>query len=224
MRILLMESESSVSRGIVRQLTWEGYTVDACFDGQEALDHLSETKYDAAVLDITTKTDGRWVLESLRASGSHTPVLILTERSSIAETLENLNIFEDDFLVKPVVPKELTARLRVLLHRNTGERTTVFTCGDLSLDATHQCVTRAGKDIRLAAKEYAMLEYMIRHKGAVLSREQIESYLWNGKSVIDSNVVDVYIRLLRRKLDDGYDRKLIHTIRGRGYMLKEMSA
>ena len=225
MRVLLMEDESELNQSIVRQLVREGHTVDACFDGRETLDRLAGTRYDAAVLDVSMpEREGLGVLDMLRSAGNHTPVLMLTERDDIASAVENLDYYEDDFLVKPIEPSELAARLRVLLHRNTGERVTVFTCGDLTLDATHQSVTRDGKIIRLAAKEYDLLEYMIRHKGMVLSRERIESSLWNDKNLTGSNLVDVYIRMLRRKLDDGYERKLIHTIRGRGYTLKEMSA
>ena len=222
MRILLAEDELDMNRIIARQLAWEGYTVDACFDGQEALDYFESTDYDAAVLDVMMpKLDGFQVVERLRAAGNHTPVLFLTARDSLADKVEGLDIGGDDYLVKPFEFEELAARLRVLLRRKLGEQATVFTCGDLTLDVTRHIVTRGGKEIRLAAKEYALLEYMIRHKGVVLSREQIESNLWNYDEMIGSNVVDVYIRMLRKKIDEGYDVKLIQTIRGYGYALKE---
>ena len=225
MRILLAEDELDMNRIIARQLTWEGYTVDACFDGQEALDYFENTKYDAAVLDVMMpKLDGFQVVEKLRAAGNNTPVLFLTARDSLADKVEGLDIGGDDYLVKPFEFEELAARLRVLLRRKTGEQATVFACGDLTVDVTRHIVTRGGKEIRLAAKEYALLEYMIRHKGVVLSREQIEASLWNYDETIGSNVVDVYIRMLRKKIDEGYDAKLIQTIRGYGYALKETKA
>ena len=226
MRILLAEDEVDMNRIIARQLTWEGYTVDACFDGQEALDYFESTNYDAAVLDVMMpKIDGFRVVERLRAAGNHTPVLFLTARDSLADKVEGLDLGGDDYLVKPFEFEELAARLRVLLRRKTSEQvSTVFTCGDLVVDVTRHSVTRGGKEIQLAAKEYALLEYMIRHKGVVLSREQIEASLWNYDSIIGSNVVDVYIRMLRKKIDEGYETKLIQTVRGYGYALKESKA
>ncbi len=225
MRILLAEDELDMNRIIARQLVWEGYTVDACFDGQEALDYFESTEYDAAVLDVMMpKLDGFRVVEKLRESGNHTPVLFLTARDTLADKVEGLDIGGDDYLVKPFEFEELAARLRVLLRRKPGEHATVFTCGDLTLDVTRHTVTRNGKDIQLAAKEFALLEYMIRHKGAVLSREQIESSLWSYDEMIGSNVVDVYIRMLRRKIDEGHEVKLIQTVRGYGYAMRETKA
>ena len=225
MRILLAEDEMDMNRIIARQLTWEGYNVDACFDGQEALDYFESTEYDAAVLDVMMpKLDGFRVVEKLRAAGNHTPVIFLTARDTLADKVEGLDIGGDDYLVKPFEFEELAARLRVLLRRKLGEQATVFTCADLTVDVTRHSVTQGGKEIQLAAKEYALLEYMIRHKGMVLSREQIESSLWNYDSMIGSNVVDVYIRMLRKKIDEGHDAKLIQTIRGYGYALKETKA
>ncbi len=225
MRILLAEDEVDMNRIIARQLTWEGYTVDACFDGQEALDYFESTEYDAAVLDVMMpKKDGFQVVERLRAAGNQTPVIFLTARDTLADKIEGLDIGGDDYIVKPFEFEELAARLRVILRRKLGEQTTVFTCGDLTVDVTRHIVTRGGKEIQLAGKEFALLEYMIRHKGAVLSREQIESSLWSFDSMIGSNVVDVYIRLLRKKIDEGFDKKLIQTVRGYGYALKETKA
>ena len=163
-------------------------------------------------------------MEKLRAAGNHTPVLFLTARDTLADKVEGLDIGGDDYLVKPFEFEELAARLRVLLRRQTSEQAMVFNCGDLTVDVTRHTVTRGGKEIQLAAKEYALLEYMIRHKGAVLSREQIETSLWNYDSMIGSNVVDVYIRMLRKKIDEGFDTKLIQTVRGYGYALKETKA
>ena len=225
MRILLAEDELDMNRIITRQLTWEGYTVDSCFDGQEALDYFESTEYDAAVMDVMMpKMDGFSVVERLRAAGNHTPVIFLTARDTLADKIEGLDIGGDDYLVKPFEFEELAARLRVILRRKTSEQATVFTCGDLTMDVTRHTVTRSGKEIQLAAKEYALLEYMIRNKGMVLSREQIESSLWNYDEMIGSNVVDVYIRMLRKKIDEGHDAKLIQTVRGYGYALRESKA
>ncbi len=225
MRILLAEDELDMNRIIARQLTWEGYTVDTCFDGQEALDYFESMEYDAAVLDVMMpKLDGFQVVERLRSMGNHTPVLFLTARDSLSDKVEGLDIGGDDYLVKPFEFEELAARLRVILRRKASAQSTVFSCGDLTVDVTRHTVTRGGKEIQLAAKEYALLEYMIRHKGVVLSREQIEASLWNYDSMIGSNVVDVYIRMLRRKIDEGFDTKLIQTVRGYGYALKETKA
>ena len=225
MRILLAEDEMDMNRIIARQLTWEGYNVDTCYDGQEALDYFESTEYDAAVMDVMMpKMDGFSVVERLRAAGNHTPVIFLTARDTLADKIEGLDIGGDDYLVKPFEFEELAARLRVILRRKTSEQATVFTCGDLTMDVTRHTVTRSGKEIQLAAKEYALLEYMIRNKGMVLSREQIESSLWNYDEMIGSNVVDVYIRMLRKKIDEGHDAKLIQTVRGYGYALRESKA
>ena len=225
MRILLAEDELDMNRIIARQLTWEGYTVDSCFDGQEALDYLQSTTYDAVVMDVMMpRIDGFHVVETMRARGDMTPVIFLTARDTLADKIEGLDIGGDDYLVKPFEFEELAARLRVMLRRQVGVQATVFTCGDLSVDLTRHSVVRAGQEIQLAAKEYALLEFMIRNKGIVLSREMIESSLWNYDEMIGSNVVDVYIRMLRKKIDEGNDIKLIHTVRGYGYVLKEGKA
>ena len=222
MRILLAEDELDMNRIISRQLTWEGYTVDACFDGQEALDYLESGSYDAVVLDVMMpRVDGFRVVETMRRRGNMTPVLFLTARDSLADKVEGLDLGGDDYLVKPFEFEELAARLRVMLRRQSGAQATVFSCGDLTVDVTRHTVSRGGREIRLAAKEYALLEYMIRNKGVVLTREQIEGSLWNYDNIVGSNVVDVYIRMLRRKIDEDAEVKLIHTVRGYGYVLKE---
>ena len=222
MRILLAEDEQDMNRILTRQLTWEGYTVDSCFDGQEALDYLQNMRYDAVVMDVMMPAvDGFRVVERMRKSGDMTPVIFLTARDSLADKIEGLDIGGDDYLVKPFEFEELAARLRTMLRRQAGTQITVFSCGDLSVDVTRHIVTRAGKEIQLTTKEFSLLEYMIRNRGVVLSREQIEDSLWNYDSIVGSNVVDVYIRMLRRKLDDGFEQKLIHTVRGYGYVLKE---
>lgn len=222
MRILLAEDERDMNRVITRRLTWEGYSVDSCFDGQEALDYLESAPYDAVVLDVMMPhTDGFQVLEIMRGRGDETPVLLLTARDSLKDKVEGLDLGADDYLVKPFEFEELMARIRVMTRRKGSQHGNIYSCGDLTVDSVQHKVQRSGAVIELTAKEYALLEYMIRNKGIVLSREQIETNLWNYDNIVGSNVVDVYIRMLRRKIDDGWEKKLIQTVRGYGYVLKE---
>ncbi|MBQ9031595.1 MAG: response regulator transcription factor [Parasporobacterium sp.] len=223
MRILLAEDEKSINRVITRRLVWEGYSVDSCFDGQEALDYLNAMEYDAVILDVMMpKIDGFEVLTQMRERGDDTPVLFLTARDSLADKVEGLDLGADDYLVKPFEFDELMARLRVLTRRKVTSPTSLYVCEDLTLDSTHHKVNRGDQELTLTAKEFALLEYLIRNKGVVLSREQIESNLWNWDCIVGSNVVDVYIRMLRKKVDAQFDHKLIQTVRGYGYVLKEV--
>ena len=222
MRILLAEDEKALNRVITRRLGWEGYSVDSCFDGQEALDYLAAMEYDAVVLDVMMpKVDGFEVLTQMRDRGDDTPVLFLTARDSLADKVEGLDLGADDYLVKPFEFEELMARLRVLTRRKSSSKSNIYICGDLTVDSTRHRVTRGETELTLTAKEYALLEYLIRNKGIVLSREQIETNLWSGDYFVGSNVVDVYIRMLRKKVDADYKDKLIQTVRGYGYVLKE---
>ncbi len=225
MRILLAEDEKSLNRVITRRLTWEKYSVDSCFDGQEALDYLAAVEYDAVVLDVMMpKVDGFEVLTQMRERGDDTPVLFLTARDALADKVEGLDLGADDYLVKPFEFDELMARLRVLTRRKSSSTSNVYVCGDLTVDSAHHRVTRGETELSLTAKEYALLEYLIRNKNIVLSREQIETNLWSGDYFVGSNVVDVYIRMLRKKVDADFEKKLIHTVRGFGYVLKEEEA
>ena len=222
MRILLAEDEKSLNRVITRRLTWEGYSVDACFDGREALDYLAAMEYDAVVLDVMMPgVDGFEVLTRMREAGDDTPVLFLTARDSLADKVEGLDLGADDYLVKPFEFEELMARLRVLTRRRSASTSNIYVCGDLIVDSARHRVTRGERELTLTAKEYALLEYLIRNKGIVLSREQIETNLWSGDYIVGSNVVDVYIRMLRKKVDAESEEKLIQTVRGYGYVLKE---
>ena len=222
MRILLAEDEKALNRVITRRLGWEGYSVDSCFDGQEALDYLDAVEYDAVVLDVMMpRVDGFEVLTQMRDRGDDTPVLFLTARDALADKVEGLDLGADDYLVKPFEFDELMARLRVLTRRKSSAKSNTYLCGDLTVDAARHRVTRGDTEIALTAKEYALLEYLIRNKGIVLSREQIETNLWSGDYIVGSNVVDVYIRMLRKKVDADYEDKLIQTVRGYGYVLKE---
>ena len=224
MRILLAEDEKALNRVITRRLGWEGYSVDACFDGQEALDYLAAVRYDAAILDVMMpRVDGFEVLTQLRERGDDTPVLFLTARDSLADKVEGLDLGADDYLVKPFEFEELMARLRALTRRRDALKSNTCVCGDLTVDIARHRVTRGDTELTLTAKEFALLEYLIRNKGLVLSREQIETNLWSGDYIVGSNVVDVYIRMLRKKVDADFEPKLIHTVRGYGYVLREES-
>ena len=199
MRILLAEDDRAISRVIVRRLKWEGYSVDACFDGQEALDYLAVVEYDAVILDVMMpRLDGFEVLIRMRERGDRTPVLFLTARDALADKVEGLDLGADDYLVKPFEFEELMARLRVLVRRKGDSVSNTYSCADLTVDSARHRVTRGGTEISLTAREYALLEYLIRNKGLVLSRDQIETNLWSGDFIVGSNVVDVYIRSLRK--------------------------
>ena len=222
MRILIAEDERSLNRVIKKQLTAAGYSVDYCFDGGEAYDCLSMTEYDLAVLDVMMPVlDGFELVRRLRAVGNSTPVIFLTARDDIEDRVCGLDIGADDYLVKPFAIDELLARIRVVLRKHSGGRTSVLTVGDLEVDTAARKVRRAGREINLSAKEYELLHYLLLNKGIVLSREKIENHIWNYDYEGGTNVVDVYIRYLRKKLDDGFDKKLIHTVRGMGYVLRE---
>lgn len=222
MRVLLAEDEKDLNRIITQKLASEGYSTDSCFDGEEALNILKMTDYDVIILDIMMpKADGFTVLKELRASGKTTPVLFLTARDAISDKVKGLDSGANDYLVKPFSFEELMARLRALTRSSFGVTSNVLSVADLTVDCTTQTVRRNGRIIELSAKEYALLEYLIFNKGIVLSREKIENHVWNFDYEGGTNVVDVYISYLRKKIDDGQDKKLIHTLRGRGYVLKE---
>ncbi len=223
MRVLIAEDERDLNQVITKKLTAEGYGVDSCFDGEEALDYLRMAEYDVVILDIMMpKRDGLFVLKQMRSRGDKTPVLFLTARDSVSDRVSGLDAGANDYLVKPFSFEELMARIRVLTRESAGEVTNVFTVADLSVDCARHVVRRAGREIILSTKEFSVLEYLISNKGMVLSREKIENHVWNFDYEGGSNVVDVYIRYLRKKIDDGFDTKLLHTIRGSGYVLREM--
>ena len=225
MRILVAEDEHDLNEIIVKKLVEEGYSVDACYDGAEAIDILSYTEYDAILLDIMMpKADGFQVLTALRSSGKETPVLFLTARDAIEDRVRGLDSGASDYLVKPFSLEELAARVRAALRIAHGKSTNILTVGDLMLDSGTKSVTRGGRSIDLSAKEYALLEYLMLNQGIVLSREKIENHIWNFDYEGGTNVVDVYISYLRKKIDEGQEMRLIHTVRGRGYVLREENA
>ena len=223
MRVLLVEDEKELNDLVRKTLEDEGYAVDSVFDGDSALEYLSSTPYDIALLDIMMPgRDGIAVLREYRKSGGKAPILILTARDAVEDRVVGLDAGADDYLVKPFMFPELLARIRVLLRRNTTSAlSSVLECGDLVMDTSSHAVRRRGRKIDLSAKEYSILEYMMRNQGAVLGRESFRSHIWSWDYDGESNVIDVYIRYLRKKIDDGESVKLIHTIRGAGYMLKD---
>ena len=221
MRILLVEDERKISAYVKRGLEEFGYAVDPAYTGREALDWAESAPYDVIILDILLpEMDGLSVCRELRKRGNRTPVLMLTARDTVDDRVAGLDAGADDYLVKPFAIKELFARLRALTRR-AGEtpKSAVMQFADLTLDTrTHQ-VRRSGKTIELAAKEYAVLECLLREPEHVFIRTQIAEHVWNLDSYNQSNVVDVYIRNLRRKIDDGFELKLIQTVRGLGYRI-----
>lgn len=222
MRILFAEDEDDLREVTVKRLKAEGFGVDGCRDGEEALHCLELAQYNLVILDIMMpKMDGLTVLKKLRQRKNPVPVLLLTARDSISDRVNGLDSGADDYLTKPYAFEELLARIRALGRRNSTEKSDCLTAGDLSVELSSRTVTRAGKEIALSAKEFALLEALMRHKGQVLSRSQLENQVWDFGFEGGSNIVDVYIRYLRRKVDDPFEKKLIQTVRGAGYTLKE---
>ena len=225
MRLLLAEDERDLNRLITKKLTSAGYSVDSFFDGEEAIHVLSYTDYDGVILDIMMpKADGFAVLRALRERGKTTPVLFLTARDAIADRVRGLDSGANDYLVKPFAFEELLARIRAMTRLSFGASESVLTVGDLTLNLATQEVRRGDQPITLSAREYALLEYLMHNQGIVLSREKIENHIWNLDYEGGTNVVDVYISYLRKKIDEGRKEKLIHTVRGRGYVLREDKA
>jgi two-component system copper resistance phosphate regulon response regulator CusR len=219
-RVLLVEDESRVAGFIARGLREQTYAVDIAPDGEQALYQASVNEYDIVVLDVLLPIkDGYEVCRELRAAGFRAPILMLTARDSVDDRVAGLDSGADDYLAKPFDFKELLARLRALLRRAVGLRPRVVHVADLILDTGGHSVTRAGKDISLTAKEYALLEYLVLNQGRVVGREQIAQHVWDESFDPFSNIIDVYIKRLRSKLDTGYARRLIHTRRGEGYLL-----
>lgn len=222
MRILIVEDEVHLNQVLTKHLKNHGYAVDSCFDGEEARDYLEAAEYDVVILDIILpKVDGLELLSWARAAGISTPILLLTARASVADKVTGLDAGADDYLTKPFSLEELLARIRMLLRKASGTRTNLYHAADLSVDVSSRRVVRGGREISLSAREFALLHYLLMNKGQALTREQIENHLWDYSYEGASNMVDVYIRYLRKKIDEGFDSKLIHTIRGVGYVLKE---
>ncbi|MBQ7784798.1 MAG: response regulator transcription factor [Clostridia bacterium] len=221
MRLLIAEDDRMTADTLAKRLKAEYYAVDVCYTGTDAADYLMGTDYDVAILDIMMPgLDGIQVLSRIRAAGKQTPVLLLTARDAVSDRVAGLNAGADDYLVKPFAYEELSARLRVLTRR-TKQVSNQFELADLVVDCDRHAVMRGGKEVALTSREYALLEYMIRNKGHVLSRNQILEHVWSYDYEGASNMIDVYIRSLRKKIDDGQGVKLIHTVRYAGYVLRE---
>ncbi|WP_374125288.1 response regulator transcription factor [Leptotrichia hongkongensis] len=225
MRILVIEDEKNLNDIIVKKLVLEKYCVDSCFNGNDALDYIFSVEYDVIVSDIMLPgIDGFEILRRIREKEIKTPVLLLTARDGIEDRVKGLDYGADDYLVKPFAFDELMARIRVLLRRNpsssNSNASNIFSIANLTVNCNSHDVFRDKVPIKLSTREFTILEYMIRNKERVLSREQIEQHIWNYDYEGGTNVIDVYIRYLRRKIDKDFEPKLIHTIRGVGYVLK----
>ena len=222
MKVLLAEDEAHLNEIIAKRLKKEKFAVDAVFDGEEALEYLAFDDYDIIILDIMMpKKTGLEVLKSMRSEGNETPVLILTAKDTVEDRVRGLDMGADDYLTKPFAFEELLARIRVLLRKKAGQSTNVLTAGDLTLDLGSRKVNRGGVDIKLSSKEYSLLECFLLNKDIVLSRQKLETLVWGYDYSGASNMIDVYVRYLRRKIDEPFEKKLIHTIRGAGYVLRE---
>jgi len=221
MRVLVVEDNHRLSASLQMNLAHEGYSVDTAYDGQEGQDLAELTPYDLIILDILLPVkDGLEVCRDLRRRRVHTPILLLTARDSVDDRVQGLDCGADDYLVKPFAMRELLARLRALLRRQQPYRNGRLEIGDLVVDPVTHSVEREGQPIELTPREFALLEYMMYHPNQVVTREMIEQHIWNYDFECESNVIDVYVRRLRRKIDDPFATKLLTTIRGIGYRLK----
>ena len=220
MRLLFAEDEPDLNRIVTAKLTDMGYSVDSCLDGEDALYYLESAEYDAAILDIMMPgMSGIEVLKKIREQGNRVPVLFLTARDSIQDRVQGLDAGADDYLIKPFSLDELLARVRVMTRSRDNQKGSVLTAEDLIMDIAARRVTRGDREIQLSAKEFSLLEYLMYNQNIALSREKIEDHIWNFDYEGGTNVVDVYVSHLRKKIDDGEERKLIRTVRGVGYML-----
>ena len=221
-RILIVEDDKNIADIVDYNICKQGYETDTAYDGEKGLALALSGQYDLILLDVMLpKMDGFELVRRLRSRGDNTPVLFLTARDAVADRVQGLESGGDYYLTKPFDFKELMAVVRVMARKYTGNRSNVYTIADLSLDSNTRTVTRAGKNIELTAKEFSLLEYMMRNKEVVLSREMIENNLWNYDYEGGTNVVDVYVGYLRKKMDTGFSKKLIHTVWGTGWVLKE---
>ncbi len=221
MRLLVVEDQKDLNEIIVRKLTGEHYSVDACYTGDDALDFIRCAEYDGIILDIMLPgITGIGVLREMRASGNNTPVLLLTAMDTVEDRVTGLDAGADDYLVKPFDFNELMARVRAIVRRGGERAGNVMTSGDLTLDSAARTVTRGGQEIRLTAREFDILEYLMQNQGRVLSRDKLSNHIWNYDYDGGSNVIDVYMYHLRRKIDRDFDEKKIQTVKGAGYMIK----
>lgn len=222
MRILVVEDEKKVASFIKKGLEEQSYAVDTAFDGLEGEKLTSQNAYDAIILDVLLpKQDGITTCQKMRLKGIDTPVLMLTALSETDDKVRGLDSGADDYLTKPFRFEELLARVRALLRRKSQDKSALLQAGQLSLDPVTRKVEREGKPIHLTSREFALLEYFMRNKGKILSRANLAQHVWNVSFDMESNVIDVYVKLLRQKIDRGFERPLIQTIVGAGYVLKD---
>ncbi|HEY3319761.1 MAG TPA: heavy metal response regulator transcription factor [Planctomycetota bacterium] len=222
MRLLVIEDESKASQYLKKGFSENGFTVDVAEDGQAGLDMALQASYDMIVLDLMLpKRDGWYVISELRAKKKMTPVLMLTARDAVQDRVKGLEMGADDYLVKPFAFSELLARARSILRRGPSRTPESVRLGDLEMDLIRHRATRAGKRLELTPKEFALLSLLVRHAGEVLSRSLIAEQVWDMNFDCGTNIVDVHVRRLRAKVDDPFERKLIHTVRGVGYVAEE---
>ena len=221
MRLLVVEDEKKVASFIKQGLEEEGYAVDVAPDGEKGLEMALDRVHDLIILDISLpKIDGLQVLKKLRQQRVSIPVLLLTVRAAIEDKVLGLDAGADDYLTKPFAFEELVARVRALMRRRAEAEPALLRVADLILDPARRVVSRGGEKIEMTAKEFALLEYLMRNPGRVLTRTQIIEHVWNYDFDTMTNIIDVYVNYLRKKIDSGRDTKLIHTVRGVGYVLK----
>jgi heavy metal response regulator len=221
-RILVVEDEKKVAQFIRQALEEEGYEVDVAPDGEQGLALAQTGRYELIVLDVMLpRLDGMEMLRRFRAAEGATPTLMLTARTAVEDRVAGLDGGADDYLTKPFAVAEFLARVRSLLRRGTMEKTTLLAIADLELDTVSHRARRAGRPIELTAKEYALLEFFLRNRDRVLSRTSISEHIWKYNFDTGTNIIDVYVNHLRNKIDEGFDRRLIHTVRGVGYVMKE---
>ena len=222
MRLLVVEDEKHLNKTITERLSKQGYTVDSCFDGEDALYYIENTTYDGIILDVMMpKINGFEVLRIMRSKKILTPVLMLTAKDADEDVIMGLDTGANDYLTKPFSFEILCARIRAMLRVKENVTGSVLEIADLSVDTTTRVVKRGDLAIELSSKEYSILEYLMRNKGIVVSKEKIEENIWNYDYEGTSDVIKVYIHHLRKKIDDGYEKKLLHTVKNVGYVIKE---
>ena len=223
-KILLVEDEEKLARFVELELKHEGYAVDKAFDGREGLEMAEGGGYDLLLLDIMLPgLNGLEVLRRLRKAGSEMPVIMLTARDAVMDKVTGLDMGADDYVTKPFSIEELLARIRASLRKHSTQKqdTGLLSCGGLTVDVSRHRVTRDGKDIELTGREFSLLQYFMENKTIVLTRDQLLEKVWGYEYLGETNVVDVYVRYLRGKIDDGFDQKLLQTVRGVGYVLRD---
>lgn len=221
MRLLIVEDDDALRAILVKRLQAQGYAVDACETGTDGLDYATAMTYDGIILDIMLPgVSGLEILRQLRGARCESGILLLTAKDAVADRVAGLDLGADDYLTKPFAFDELLARIRALLRKHAQNRSPVLTVGDLVMDTAARVVTRGERAVNLTAKEYALLEYFMRNAGHVLTRGQIGDHVWNYEYSFETNLVDVYVRYLRGKIDKEEPVKLLHTVRGMGYVLK----